>query len=158
MTIKKLIIVLGVVFMAAPTFAKKAPELKWGILAQYDLKKKTLSADLKKALKNKATVAGFMIPLDYSQKEIKEFLLVPYYPACAHVPPPPANQTIAVKMKGKSKEKPSYYPVKEIGKIKVAKEKKKKQKKQNKQGMGDDPFFLDGVYTMEAESIEEMKF
>lgn len=39
---------------------------------------------------------GFVVPLDWDAKKIGEFLLVPYYGACIHVPPPPANQTIHV--------------------------------------------------------------
>jgi hypothetical protein len=41
-------------------------------------------------------IAGFMVPLEYGKKELKEFLLVPYFGACIHVPPPPANQIIHV--------------------------------------------------------------
>lgn len=41
-------------------------------------------------------IAGFMVPLEYGKKEVKEFLLVPYFGACIHVPPPPANQIIQV--------------------------------------------------------------
>lgn len=39
---------------------------------------------------------GFVVPLDMDARKIEEFLLVPYYGACIHVPPPPANQTIHV--------------------------------------------------------------
>jgi uncharacterized protein len=39
---------------------------------------------------------GFMVPLEFGKKEVKEFLLVPYFGACIHVPPPPANQVIHV--------------------------------------------------------------
>jgi hypothetical protein len=41
---------------------------------------------------------GFVVPLDLEPGKIAEFLLVPYYGACIHVPPPPANQTIFVRM------------------------------------------------------------
>lgn len=41
-------------------------------------------------------IAGFMVPLEWGKKEVKEFLLVPYFGACIHVPPPPANQIIFV--------------------------------------------------------------
>ncbi len=40
---------------------------------------------------------GFIAPLEFSDEIITEFLLVPYFGACVHVPPPPANQTILVK-------------------------------------------------------------
>jgi hypothetical protein len=41
-------------------------------------------------------LAGFVVPLDLEGGTMAEFLLVPYYGACIHVPPPPANQTIHV--------------------------------------------------------------
>lgn len=39
---------------------------------------------------------GFVVPLEMDAKRIREFLLVPYYGACIHVPPPPSNQTVYV--------------------------------------------------------------
>ncbi|MCG8316007.1 MAG: DUF3299 domain-containing protein [Pseudomonadales bacterium] len=39
---------------------------------------------------------GFVVPLEADAKKIHEFLLVPYYGACIHTPPPPANQTVYV--------------------------------------------------------------
>lgn len=39
---------------------------------------------------------GFVVPLDMEADTITELLLVPYYGACIHVPPPPANQTVHV--------------------------------------------------------------
>ncbi|MFB1485978.1 MULTISPECIES: DUF3299 domain-containing protein [unclassified Thiocapsa] len=39
---------------------------------------------------------GFVVPLELDARKMTEFLLVPYYGACIHVPPPPANQTIHV--------------------------------------------------------------
>lgn len=41
-------------------------------------------------------IAGFAIPLERKGDRILEFLLVPYFGACIHAPPPPANQTILV--------------------------------------------------------------
>ena len=41
---------------------------------------------------------GFVVPLEGDGKNLSEFLLVPYYGACIHVPPPPANQTVYVKV------------------------------------------------------------
>lgn len=41
-------------------------------------------------------IAGFMVPLECKGDLVKEFLLVPYFGACIHVPPPPANQIIHV--------------------------------------------------------------
>jgi len=39
---------------------------------------------------------GFVVPLDFEAEKIREFLLVPYFGACIHVPPPPANQIVFV--------------------------------------------------------------
>jgi len=40
---------------------------------------------------------GFVVSLDREGEALKEFLLVPYFGACIHVPPPPANQIIHVR-------------------------------------------------------------
>lgn len=42
-------------------------------------------------------IPGFIAPLEYDGDEITEFLLVPYFGACIHVPAPPTNQTVYVK-------------------------------------------------------------
>lgn len=39
---------------------------------------------------------GYLVPLDESKAGISEFLLVPYFGACVHTPPPPANQIVLV--------------------------------------------------------------
>lgn len=41
-------------------------------------------------------LAGFVAPLTYEDDIIVEFLLVPNFGACIHVPPPPPNQTVMV--------------------------------------------------------------
>lgn len=50
------------------------------------------------AAMNGATVKlpGYLVPLDESKGGLKEFLLVPYFGACIHTPPPPANQIVHV--------------------------------------------------------------
>jgi uncharacterized protein len=40
---------------------------------------------------------GYVIPLESDGKRVSEFLLVPYFGACIHVPPPPSNQIVYVK-------------------------------------------------------------
>ena len=39
---------------------------------------------------------GYVIPLKFDGLLVKEFLLVPYFGACIHVPPPPSNQVVYV--------------------------------------------------------------
>ena len=42
---------------------------------------------------------GFIVPLELDAKGlVTEFFLVPYFGACIHVPPPPPNQLVYVKM------------------------------------------------------------
>lgn len=52
-------------------------------------------------------IPGFVIPLEGDDQTITEFLLVPYFGACIHVPPPPPNQIIYVKF-------PQGAPVQEL--------------------------------------------
>jgi hypothetical protein len=40
---------------------------------------------------------GYLVPLEGQSGEWKEFLVVPYFGACIHSPPPPANQIVHVK-------------------------------------------------------------
>lgn len=46
---------------------------------------------------SKVKIPGFVIPLEGDENTVTEFLLVPYFGACIHVPPPPPNQVIYVK-------------------------------------------------------------
>jgi hypothetical protein len=41
-------------------------------------------------------ISGFVVPIEEKGRAVTEFLLVPYFGACIHVPPPPANQIIHV--------------------------------------------------------------
>lgn len=41
-------------------------------------------------------IPGYVVPLEETKDGLKEFLLVPYFGACIHTPPPPANQIIHV--------------------------------------------------------------
>jgi hypothetical protein len=41
-------------------------------------------------------IPGYVVSLGGEREAIKEFLLVPYFGACIHTPPPPANQIIHV--------------------------------------------------------------
>jgi len=45
----------------------------------------------------KIRIPGYTVPFEYgADAQIKEFLLVPYFGACIHSPPPPPNQTIFI--------------------------------------------------------------
>ena len=47
----------------------------------------------------KVRLPGFIIPLDRDGDLVSELLLVPYFGACIHTPPPPANQIVHVVLK-----------------------------------------------------------
>lgn len=56
---------------------------------------------------------GYIVPLESDEGGLlDEFLLVPYYGACIHVPPPPPNQVVYVRLKKpfflKSMEEPFW--------------------------------------------------
>lgn len=44
-------------------------------------------------------IPGFVVPLEGDEDNLSEFLLVPYFGACTHVPPPPSNQIVHVTFK-----------------------------------------------------------
>lgn len=54
---------------------------------------------------------GFIVPVEADEKEATGFLLVPYYGACIHVPPPPANQTVYVVTEAGKGAKPELFDV-----------------------------------------------
>lgn len=43
-------------------------------------------------------VSGFVVALQMGGGSLQEFLLVPYFGACVHSPPPPSNQIIRVQL------------------------------------------------------------
>jgi hypothetical protein len=52
------------------------------------------------ALNNKMVkLSGFLVTLEGDGKSVSEFLLVPFFGACIHVPPPPSNQIVLVRTK-----------------------------------------------------------
>lgn len=54
---------------------------------------------------------GYVVPLDMERTRINEFLLVPYFGACIHVPPPPANQTVYVRTEPNKAYRGNLYDV-----------------------------------------------
>lgn len=67
---------------------------------------------------------GFIAPLEVANGVVSEFLLVPYYGACIHLPPPPMNQTVLIKAdKGQGiKFEDVNLPVWITGKLKAVEE------------------------------------
>lgn len=61
------------------------------IIAERQRRNSAVNADLDGKL---VKLAGYLLPLDVSGKEVTDFLLVPYVGACIHTPPPPPNQIV----------------------------------------------------------------
>jgi len=121
-------------------------QVGWRLFNDYDEKKNKAGKNLSKIIDKEITIKGFMVPLDFAAKNIKEFLLVPYMPSCAHVPPPPPNMIINVKVGKKSGIKPSYYPVTVTGKLSY-----------DKKPPPSSQFMPSGVFTMKSLEIKEVK-
>lgn len=69
----------------------KAAELLAKVRVEWD------KAPVEPALNGqRVRIPGFVVPLERKGDEVSEFLLVPYFGACVHVPPPPSNQVIHV--------------------------------------------------------------
>lgn len=121
-----------------------ASEVTWETLKTLDLdpKTKNLKAppNLQKIFGKEITIKGFMMPLDYDSKTVVEFLFMPYVPSCMHVPPPPANQLVLVKMKKGISVQPSFFPIELTGKITLDANKD-----------------LESSYKMEGLKIKELK-
>jgi hypothetical protein len=62
------------------------------------LRKAWESAPVVESLNNKVVkLSGYLVTLEGDGKAVSEFLLVPYFGACIHVPPPPSNQVVLVR-------------------------------------------------------------
>lgn len=85
--------------------------IDWKKLRELDLQTGTPSQDLSAANGKSVKIPGFMVPLEDNQSDVTEFLLVPSPQACIHVPPPPANQMVHVKMGDGTKAKMAWGPV-----------------------------------------------
>ena len=76
------------------------------LLSDLDPQAKKMLEDLRAIWDNAPTVSaldgafvklpGYVVPLDEVDGALIEFLLVPYFGACIHTPPPPANQIVHV--------------------------------------------------------------
>ncbi len=96
----------------------------------------------------KVRMPGYMLPLEFDDTRITEFLLVPYFGACIHYPPPPSNQIVHVKL-DKGFEFPGgvYAPVFVNGRMQVV-------GTANKLNLVDGSNVIFSSYTIAADSVE----
>ena len=93
-------------------------------------------------------IPGYLLPLEFDEEKIKEFLLVPYFGACTHTPPPPANQIIHGKLQSEFTMNEIYEPVWISGKLKIL----RSQSKLGEAGISQ-TIDVNTGYTMEVDEI-----
>jgi len=64
-------------------------------------------------------IPGYLLPLEFEDRKVVEFLLVPWVGACIHTPPPPANQLVHVRYPQGVEFEGLYAPVWVKGRIEV---------------------------------------
>ena len=125
MASRRRFVVLAIAAMfQAPSWAADFREISWddlipkgwdpmksfkdmGAVSDFDPRAQKMYDRLREIWDNAPTVpslagqpirlAGYLVPLDEAKDGIREFLLVPYFGACIHTPPPPANQIVHVR-------------------------------------------------------------
>jgi len=96
--------------------------VNWRKLASLKLGSMEKSLDIQALENQMVRIVGYIMPLEGDEKSVTEFLLVPSLPACIHVPPPPPNQTVYVKMQAGKKATFQWSPMWVEGILKVAKQ------------------------------------
>ena len=99
---------------------KNYQEITWSDLRTLNIETGEKPPKLAKLDGERVKIPGFIVPLDDDAKEYSEFLLVPSPQACIHVPPPPANQMILVRMESGSGPKRSWRPTWLKGRLQIS--------------------------------------
>ncbi|MGL4752406.1 MAG: DUF3299 domain-containing protein [Aeromonadaceae bacterium] len=113
----RLLALLSLCWLASPGYAADYRELNWNNLlapgerphaqpqanttSQHNQVAVQPSAAVNPALDRHAiSLSGYAVPLEGDGQTVTAFLLVPYFGACIHVPPPPTNQVVLVNVPG----------------------------------------------------------
>ena len=98
MSLNKFLSILVILFLLSScSQTDDSKEIGWSDLIPFTSIFNPDDVKFNKSLNGKVVkIPGYLIPLHYEAREIKEFMLVPYIGACIHVPPPPANQLVYV--------------------------------------------------------------
>lgn len=92
---------LGIIIFFATKSPINATEIDWRLLGELDYVTGKTTPELQTFHAQKIRIPGFMVPLEDNLRKVTEFLLVPNPQACIHMPAPPPNQMVYVKVKGK---------------------------------------------------------
>ncbi|HSJ24627.1 MAG TPA: DUF3299 domain-containing protein [Longimicrobiales bacterium] len=94
--------------------------LDWKTMAALNYRTGDMPETLKALNGQEVRIPGFMVPLEDWEEEVTEFILVPYFGACIHVPPPPPNQMAHVLMQRNRRIAVNLWdPVWVIGKLAI---------------------------------------
>lgn len=123
------IVILFVVVMASAAFyfgssaisarKVKAPIVRWNLLKQLDYETGESTAQLSALNGQMVRLPGFVVPLEDDYQTASEFLLVPEEGSCIHVPPPPPNQMVYVKMQSGHSVRIAGVPYWITGRLKI---------------------------------------
>ncbi len=97
-----------------------SPQLDWRKLGELDYVGGKVSADLQSLDGTIVKIPGFMVALEDSSQNVKEFLLVPSPQACIHVPAPPSNQMVYVHFENGKGSPPQSGPIWVEGTLKIS--------------------------------------
>jgi len=96
-------IIAGILILNVWAQSEPSPpsSVTWPMMSELNIETGEASEALQSVNHQFVEVSGFIVPLEMDDMidEVSDFLLVPDPMACIHVPPPPPNQMISVKMK-----------------------------------------------------------
>mgnify|MGYP006089173735 CR=1 FL=1 len=87
--------------MVSNPLTAKPIQINWATLSTLNTETYEIPETIKEIQNKEIQIAGFIVPLELDEyiDEVKEFVLVPTPLDCIHIPPPPPNQMIYVRMK-----------------------------------------------------------
>lgn len=97
------ILVLSVIASLAED--QKPVKVDFGRLRGLNYRTGRVTADVKALDGATVRISGYIVPLEDGMDQATEFLVVPTNGACIHMPPPPPNQIVHVKMGAGKKAK-----------------------------------------------------
>lgn len=102
------------------TERKDPVTLDWKAMAALNYRTGEMPETLRRLNGVTVRIPGFMVPLEDTETRVTEFLLVPYFGACIHTPPPPPNQMAHVLMqRNQSVDVNLWDPIWIIGTLKI---------------------------------------
>lgn len=123
--------------------SKSLPELDWLTLNEFDYKTGKGPKKLKDLDGKMIRMPGYVVPLSDNYSKLDEFLLVPDGRSCVHVPPPPPNLIISVKLRKAIPMDKTFNPSWVIGIFKIE---------------ASESEFGGAAFKMDAIRVEEFKF